>query len=106
MLKGGNRRPDILVIEANVSPVVIEAEVPIGGGPWRIAENRGLAAGRRSLGRTALRGNWLISVHVEFPKTLMEVPKTLIISAKFFFKKLTLKTESQIKCPNTLEKLN
>src|ERR1700683_2145096 len=27
MLKGSNRRPDILVIEANVSPVVIETEV-------------------------------------------------------------------------------
>ena len=27
MLKGSNERPDILVIESNVSPVVIETEV-------------------------------------------------------------------------------
>src|SRR2546429_9043046 len=27
MLKGNNRRPDILVIEQNVSPVVIETEI-------------------------------------------------------------------------------
>jgi len=32
-------------------------------------KTEGLDGGRRSLGRTALRGNWLISVHVEFPKT-------------------------------------
>ena len=27
MLKGGNRQPDILVVEPNVSPVVVETEV-------------------------------------------------------------------------------
>jgi hypothetical protein len=30
MLKGSSKRPDILVLEANVSPVVIETEVAPG----------------------------------------------------------------------------
>ena len=68
MLKGSSKRPDILVTEANVSPVVIEAEVFPATTVERDAINR-LSEKIRATGQTILS-----SIAVRLPQKLRTTP--------------------------------